>query len=52
MWMNLAASRATGDLQKADAAGRDRVAAKMTPTQIADAQRMAREWRPVVKNQK
>jgi len=41
-WFNLAA--ASGD---ADAvSNRDRVAAKMTPAQIAEAQRLASEWKP------
>jgi TPR repeat protein len=50
MWFNLAASGSSasttlfGDLYLSDAiAARDRVAAKMTPAQIAEAQRMARE---------
>ena len=45
MWYNLAAS----DPQDADntsAQMRDLLAAKMTPAQIAEAQRMAREWVP------
>jgi hypothetical protein len=29
------------------AATRDRVAAKMNPTQIAEAQRLAREWKRI-----
>jgi TPR repeat protein len=42
MWYNLAAA------QGADVAAkdRDRVAAKMTSDQIAEAQRLAREWKP------
>ncbi len=42
MWFDLAA--ASGD----SSARRDReiIAAKMTPSQIADAQRLAREWKP------
>ena len=44
MWLNLAASRLTGeDLEKAVEA-RDSVAQMMTPAQIAEAQRLAREW--------
>ena len=47
MWFNLAAARdpnaATSDLA---AKARDSVAAKMTPAQIAEAQRTAREWKP------
>jgi uncharacterized protein len=42
MWYNLAAAK--GD--KDDAENRDRVAAKMIPAQIAEAQRLAREWKP------
>jgi TPR repeat protein len=40
MWYNLATSRGFG------AGSRDAIAAKMTPAQIAEAQRMAREWKP------
>jgi uncharacterized protein len=43
MWFNLAA--ATGGIDSA-AADRDMVAAKMTPSQIAEAQKLAREWKP------
>jgi hypothetical protein len=44
MWLNLAASRLTGEgLEKAVEA-RDSVAQMMTPAQIAEAQRLAREW--------
>ena len=47
MWFNLAASRAT-DAETRDIAAKDRddIAAKMTPDQIAEAQRMVREWAP------
>jgi hypothetical protein len=38
-------SAATGIVDSA-AADRDMVAAKMTPAQIAEAQKLAREWRP------
>jgi uncharacterized protein len=43
MWFNLAA--ATGIVDGA-AADRDMVAAKMTSAQIAEAQKLAREWKP------
>ena len=45
-WINLAASRTTGD--EADRARRlrDRVAEAMTREQIAEAQRIARQWKP------
>ena len=45
MWYNLAASSAEDDAARNEAAKvRDLVATKMTPAQIAEAQRMAREW--------
>jgi TPR repeat protein len=40
-WYNLAA---TLNVYAVDA--RDKLALKMTPTQIAEAQRLAREWKP------
>jgi TPR repeat protein len=45
MWMDLAASQAGEDDRKRYAAIRDRVAAKMNPTQIAEAQRLAAGWK-------
>jgi hypothetical protein len=45
MWYNLAAAHEPQPKSRdAIVAGRDRVAAKMTPAQIAEAQRLAREW--------
>ena len=44
MWFNLAASRVPGADQPAAASGRNEVAALMTPEQVAEAQRLAREW--------
>jgi hypothetical protein len=41
----MAASVSTGN-QREYASARDEVAAKMTPQQIAEAQRLAREWKP------
>jgi TPR repeat protein len=47
MWFNLSASRATEAEDRDSAAKkRDELAAKMTPAQIAEAQRLAREWKP------
>jgi hypothetical protein len=46
MWLNLAASRSSGDDQKKYAGARDLVGKKMTANQIAEAQRLAREWKP------
>ncbi len=42
MWFNLVAAKGEETARK----GRDLVAEKMTPAQIAEAQRLAREWRP------
>jgi uncharacterized protein len=50
MWFNVAAARGNKDAVK----GRDMVAAKMTPAQLAEAQKrrsaeaqkLAREWKP------
>jgi hypothetical protein len=45
MWFNLASSRETNYASReGDVKLRDEIAAKMTPAQIAEAQRMAREW--------
>ena len=44
MWFNLAASRMAGGHRQHVVHGRDRAAGLMSPTQIADAQRLAREW--------
>jgi TPR repeat protein len=47
MWFNLATSRATHTATRDQVAkNRDRAAAMMTPDQIAEAQRMASEWKP------
>ena len=45
-WSNLAASKATGDNREKATSLRDAVAAQMTREQIAEAQRLAREWTP------
>ncbi len=42
MWYSLAAARGQKDAGK----WRDNLAEKMTPAQIAEAQRLAREWKP------
>mgnify|MGYP003379299219 CR=1 FL=1 len=46
-WLNLSAARAT-DKETRDMAvsNRDIAAAKMTPAQVAEAQKLAREWKP------
>ena len=47
MWLNLAASR-TADAEQRDLAvkARNLIAESMTPTQIAEAQRLASAWKP------
>jgi len=46
MWDSLAAAHSKGDVQKSAANNRDKVAQRMTPAQIAEAQKLAREWTP------
>jgi TPR repeat protein len=46
LWFNLAASRTTGQAQKYASDERDSIARKMTSQQIAEAQRLASEWKP------
>ena len=47
MWYNLAVANAVDAQTRASAIkGREEIAAKMTPAQIAEAQKMAREWVP------
>ncbi len=48
MWFNLSASRSPLDETFETAVkGRDEVASKMSPAQIFEAQKLAREWRPM-----
>ena len=44
MWISLAAAQGDADAVN----NRDIVAAKMTPDQIAEAQKLAREWKPTI----
>ena len=48
MWVSLAVSGYSAEKELRDRAskGRDLVAAKMTPAQIAEAQKLASEWKP------
>ena len=49
MWYNLASSRfpaSAGNWRSSAARLRDLTAARMTPAQIAEAQKLAREWKP------
>ena len=44
MWRNLVASRETGEDRELSVKARDAVASFMTAAQLAEAQRLAREW--------
>ncbi len=47
MWFSLAASRMPpGDYRDEIVMSRDKVEKRMTPAQVAEAQKLAREWRP------
>jgi TPR repeat protein len=46
MWLNLAAARGNKDAEMA----RDRAAALMTPAQVTEAQKLAREWLPTAED--
>ena len=47
MWFNLAAARySQGERRDNSASNRDLLAKQMTPDQVAEAQRLAREWKP------
>ena len=46
MWLSLAAAQASAEERDEYVKERDNVAARMTPEQIAEAQRRAREWTP------
>ena len=45
-WVNLAAAQSQGDEKTQYAKNRDLISEQMTPQQIAEAQRLAREWKP------
>ncbi len=44
MWLNLAASRSSGEQRERTVTTRDAVAERMTPADLGEAQRRAREW--------
>ena len=46
LWLNLARSQGDHFVSNTAAEDRDRVAARMTREQIAEAQKLAREWKP------
>jgi len=43
IWYNLAVARMTGDKQKSEATKRDEIAGRLTPAQIAEAQRLSQQ---------
>lgn len=45
MWLSLATSSLTGDLREEAVRGRDRVAEKMHPAEIVEAERLVRRWK-------
>ena len=48
MWLNLTVAQLSGRIREIFVKEREAVAALMTPEQIAEAQRLAREWKPTV----
>ncbi len=46
MWLNLATAQSSGEDRDRYMKTRDTLAEEMTPEQIAEAQRRAREWTP------
>ena len=44
MWANLAASRSTGEDRERSVVLRDAIAEELTPDDLSEAQRLAREW--------
>jgi uncharacterized protein len=51
MWVNLAALRFSATAERLNehtaVQGRSSLAAKMTPAELAEARRLAREWKPI-----
>ena len=47
MWLSLAAARSSGGEREWGLVALDNLAAQMTPDQIAEAERLAREWKPI-----
>ncbi len=45
-WYNLAASRSQGEVHENSVHNRDITEKRMTPAQVAEAQKLAREWKP------
>jgi uncharacterized protein len=51
-WMNLTSTLASGELQRKSATARELLAEKMTPAQIAEAQKRARDWQEAFEKRK
>lgn len=47
MWLNLCAATAKGEKRETAAKFRDEIAKRMEPQQIEEAQKLAKEWKPV-----
>jgi hypothetical protein len=51
VWLSLASAEMSPGVSRDQCVrDRDRVAAQLTPNEIADAQKRAREWRPVAES--
>ncbi len=46
MWYNLAASDLTGEYKERNVKNREEIAEELTAEEIAEAERLAREWKP------
>jgi uncharacterized protein len=46
MWYSLAIAHSMGTAQRSTIQNRDKITGRMTPVQIAEAQKLAREWKP------
>tara|TARA_Y100000588_G_scaffold378694_1_gene459629 strand:- start:465 stop:665 length:201 start_codon:yes stop_codon:yes gene_type:complete len=44
LWFNIAASRSTGEERERAVTNRDLATSELTPADLSDAQRLAREW--------
>tara|TARA_B100001123_G_scaffold276256_1_gene307312 strand:+ start:1912 stop:2112 length:201 start_codon:yes stop_codon:yes gene_type:complete len=44
LWFNIAASRMTGEARETAVSNRDIVTSQLTPADLSEAQRLAREW--------
>jgi len=45
-WFNLSASRSQGQSHKNSVHNRDKIEKRITPAQLAEAKKLAREWKP------